>query len=136
MKGFQFLAGERGNKRAVAMDLRKNAELCEDFYDRALASSREHEPRESLESVWSRRRSDWSVRSDEPAGEDQIVFVRPVGRELTALPRSVALRVLRRIESSSGVPHPRGGRKLVGATNYWRVRIDDDRVVYAIDGAT
>lgn len=33
------------------IDLRKNAELWEDFYDRALANSREDEPRESLESV-------------------------------------------------------------------------------------
>ena len=51
MKGIQFLVDERGNKTAVVIDLRKHAELWEDFYDRALADSREHEPRESLESV-------------------------------------------------------------------------------------
>ena len=51
VKGIQFLVNERGEKTAVVIDLRKNAELWEDFYDRALADSREREPRESLESV-------------------------------------------------------------------------------------
>ena len=51
VQGIQFLVDERGKKTAVVIDLRKNAELWEDFYDRALASSREDEPRESLESV-------------------------------------------------------------------------------------
>jgi hypothetical protein len=51
MKGIQYLIDEQGEKTAVVIDLRKNAELWEDFYDRALASSRERESRESLESV-------------------------------------------------------------------------------------
>ena len=51
VKGIQFLVDERGKKTAVVIDLRKNAELWEDFYDRALANSRADEPRESLESV-------------------------------------------------------------------------------------
>jgi hypothetical protein len=51
MKGIQFLVDEDGRKTAVLIDLRKNAELWEDFYDRALAQSRKDEPRESLESV-------------------------------------------------------------------------------------
>ncbi|GIW91497.1 MAG: hypothetical protein KatS3mg109_2018 [Pirellulaceae bacterium] len=51
MKGIQFVVNERGEKTAVVIALRKNAELWEDFYDRALADSRADEPRESLESV-------------------------------------------------------------------------------------
>ena len=51
VKGVQFLVDERGDKKAVVIDLKKNAELWEDFYDRALAQSRAHEPRESLKSV-------------------------------------------------------------------------------------
>jgi hypothetical protein len=51
VKGVQFVIDEHGKKTAVVIDLRKNAELWEDFYDRALAASRENEPRESLESV-------------------------------------------------------------------------------------
>lgn len=54
MKGVQFLIDERGNKSAVLIDLKKNKELWEDFFDRAVARSREHEPRESLESVKAR----------------------------------------------------------------------------------
>jgi hypothetical protein len=50
-KGWQFVVDEHGNKTAVVIDLKRNAELWEDFYDCALARSREREPRESLESV-------------------------------------------------------------------------------------
>ena len=41
MKGVQFLVDERGNKSAVLIDLKKHRDLWEDFYDRAVASSRE-----------------------------------------------------------------------------------------------
>lgn len=51
MKGCQFVVDERGNKTAVVIDLKKNAELWEDFYDRAVAESRADEPRQSLESI-------------------------------------------------------------------------------------
>ena len=54
MKGVQFLVDDRGNKSAVLIDLKKNSELWEDFYDRAVARSREREPRESLKSVKAR----------------------------------------------------------------------------------
>jgi hypothetical protein len=51
MKGVQFLVDGQGEKTAVLIDLKKNADLWEDFYDRALAEGRLKEPRESLESV-------------------------------------------------------------------------------------
>lgn len=51
MKGVQFLVDDEGQKTGVLIDLKKNPGLWEDFYDRALAESRENEPRESLESV-------------------------------------------------------------------------------------
>jgi len=56
MSGVQFIVDEHGKKTAVVIDLTKNAELWEDFYDRALARSREGEPRETLESVKKRLR--------------------------------------------------------------------------------
>ena len=56
MLDVQFIVDERGNKTSVVIDLKKNAELWEDFYDRALARSREGEPRETLESVRRRLR--------------------------------------------------------------------------------
>ncbi len=54
MKGVQFLVDNRGNKSAVLIDLKKNGDLWEDFYDCAVARSRKREPRESLESVKAR----------------------------------------------------------------------------------
>jgi hypothetical protein len=51
MRGVQFLVDDDGEKTAVLIDLRKHAQLWEDFYDVALAKARSQEPRESLESV-------------------------------------------------------------------------------------
>lgn len=39
MSGMQFTVDEKGNRTAAVIDLKKNAELWEDFYDRALARS-------------------------------------------------------------------------------------------------
>jgi hypothetical protein len=57
MKGVQFLIDDSGEKTAVVIDLKRNAALWEDFYGRALASSRASEPRETLESVKERLRN-------------------------------------------------------------------------------
>lgn len=51
MKGIQFLFDDAGQKTAVLIDLKKNSELWEDFYDRSLAAERADEPRKSFESV-------------------------------------------------------------------------------------
>ena len=51
MRGVQFLVDEAGEKTAVLIDLKKNAQLWEDFYDVSVAKARADEPRESLESV-------------------------------------------------------------------------------------
>lgn len=51
MVGVQFLVDEQGNKTAVVIDLKKNPELWEDVFDRALARSRRREPRETLQAV-------------------------------------------------------------------------------------
>jgi hypothetical protein len=51
MRGIQYLVDGDGKKTAVLIDLKKNAQLWEDFYDVAVARSRAKEPRESLESV-------------------------------------------------------------------------------------
>lgn len=56
MKGVQFVVDEQGKKTAVVIDLKKHSELWEDFYDQAVARSREGEPRETLESVKKRLR--------------------------------------------------------------------------------
>lgn len=54
-------------------------------------------------------------------------------RRLEALSDSIAMRVLRRVESLAATPRPNGCRKLAGADNLWRIRIGDYRVIYSID---
>lgn len=56
MSGVQFMIDDHGRKTAVVIDLRKNRDLWEDFYDRLLVQERDHEPRESLAEVKNRLR--------------------------------------------------------------------------------
>jgi hypothetical protein len=51
MHGVQYVTDEQGEKTAVLIDLKKNGDLWEDFYDVAVSKKRDREPRESLESV-------------------------------------------------------------------------------------
>lgn len=51
MSGISYLVDEHGSKTAVVIDLKRNKELWEDFYDTAVAHQRKAEPRESLAAV-------------------------------------------------------------------------------------
>jgi hypothetical protein len=51
LKGVQFVVDENVQRTAVMIDLKKYSEVWEDFYDIAVAREREHEPRESFDSV-------------------------------------------------------------------------------------
>ena len=62
MKGVQFVVDENGQRTAVVIDLKKYSEVWEDFYDSAVARKREHEPRESLDSVRKRLRCSGKLR--------------------------------------------------------------------------
>ena len=62
MKGVQFVVDENGQRTAVVIDLKKHSEVWEDFYDSAIAREREHEPRESLDSVRKRLRRRGTLR--------------------------------------------------------------------------
>lgn len=64
MKGVQFMVDERGQKTAVVIDLRRHADIWEDFYDVAVARSRQEEPRESLAAVKRRLRRSGKLRRD------------------------------------------------------------------------
>lgn len=59
-----------------------------------------------------------------------LTFARSARKELHALDRPVALRILRRIESLAQNPRPDGVVKIEGATDLWRIRIGDWRVIY------
>jgi mRNA interferase RelE/StbE len=63
----------------------------------------------------------------------QVVFARSASKELEALPRGLAARVLGRIERLASNPRPPGSRKLAATDNLWRIRIGDYRVVYGVD---
>ena len=65
--------------------------------------------------------------------EYSIVFARSARKELENLEHSVALRVLKRVEGLSINPRPTGVVKLEGATDLWRLRIGDWRVIYRVD---
>lgn len=64
MKGVQFVIDEQGQKTAVVIDLKRHAALWEDFYDAALAKSRQEEPRETFESVKRRLRRQGKLSPD------------------------------------------------------------------------
>ena len=51
MNDIQYIVDDKGNKRAVIIDLDKFRDLWEDFYDSLIARSRADEPRESLNTV-------------------------------------------------------------------------------------
>ena len=64
-----------------------------------------------------------------------VVFARSARKELQKLDPQVARRVLKQIEALVGNPRPSGVAKLEGASDLWRVRVGDWRVLVSIDRA-
>ena len=56
LKGVRFIVDDKGERTGVVIDLKDNAELWEDIYDRAVARRRAREPRVSLQTVKARLR--------------------------------------------------------------------------------
>jgi len=63
----------------------------------------------------------------------EVTFARSARRELEGLPRSLAARILERIQALAKNPRPHGCRKLQGTGQLWRIRVGEYRVVYQID---
>jgi mRNA interferase RelE/StbE len=61
-----------------------------------------------------------------------VVFARSARKELQNLDPQVARRILRQIEALAENPRPPGVAKLEGASDLWRIRVGDWRVVYRI----
>ena len=61
-----------------------------------------------------------------------VVFARSARKELQTLDPQVARRILRKIEALGRNPRPSGVAKLEGASDLWRIRVGDWRVVYRI----
>jgi len=69
----------------------------------------------------------------ERVADYRVVFTRSARKELENLPRTTADRIVAMSERLAAEPRPVGARKLRGATDLWRVRVGDYRVVYAIN---
>jgi mRNA interferase RelE/StbE len=65
--------------------------------------------------------------------EYSVVFARSARRELEQLDGLIARRIISRIEALGSNPRPSGCVKLQGATDLWRIRVSDYRVIYSID---
>ena len=61
-----------------------------------------------------------------------IVFARSARKELQNLDPQVARRILKQIEALVANPRPSGVVKLEGASDLWRIRVGEWRVVYRI----
>ncbi len=51
MKGVEYVVDEKGEKKAVMLDLKIHRDIWEDFCDVLKVKERENDPRESLDSV-------------------------------------------------------------------------------------
>lgn len=54
-------------------------------------------------------------------------------KELEALPDVAVARVARALDALPSDPRPRGCKKLCGASDLWRVRVGDYRIIYRVD---
>ena len=62
MEGVQFIVDSQGKKTGVVINLKKHGTLWEDVYDNWLADKRKHEPRETLQFVRDRLKSQGKLR--------------------------------------------------------------------------
>jgi mRNA interferase RelE/StbE len=65
----------------------------------------------------------------------RVEFTSSAQREFLRLAKADQQRVGRRIDALRDNPRPAGCVKLAGASNLWRLRSGDYRVVYAIEDA-
>ena len=61
-----------------------------------------------------------------------VVFARSARKELQNLDPQVGRRILKQIEALVANPRPSGVVKLEGASDLWRIRVGEWRVVYRI----
>lgn len=61
-----------------------------------------------------------------------VVFARSARKELQNLDPQVARRIIKQVEALVTDPRPSGVVKLEGATDLWRIRVGQWRVVYRL----
>jgi mRNA interferase RelE/StbE len=62
-----------------------------------------------------------------------VIYQGPAEAALRKLPREIQVRILRKVDQLAGSPFPPGTEKLRAATDLWRIRIGDYRVVYTVE---
>ena len=62
----------------------------------------------------------------------RVEIKKSAKNEIAGLPRREQRRVMSAIGALADVPRPRGGRKLTGTDDIYRLRVGDYRVVYQI----
>ena len=63
----------------------------------------------------------------------EVKLARSAKKEVKSLDGVIRVRVIYAFRSLTSDPRPSGCRKLVGATNRWRIRVGDYRILYTID---
>lgn len=63
----------------------------------------------------------------------QIVFSDDADKQLKKLDKSVQRRILVAIVKLEEDPRPQGVKKLKGNNDFWRIRVNDWRVIYQIN---
>ncbi|HUC96043.1 MAG TPA: type II toxin-antitoxin system RelE/ParE family toxin [Candidatus Saccharimonadales bacterium] len=64
----------------------------------------------------------------------KILYKKSVEKDLRKLPKSVLKPIVKKIQALSKNPKPNGSAKLHGATNLYRIRHTDYRIIYSLDG--
>jgi mRNA interferase RelE/StbE len=63
----------------------------------------------------------------------ELRLARSARKELETLPDTVLPRIAHALDALPADPRPRGCKKLRRATDLWRVRVGDYRIIYHID---
>jgi len=63
----------------------------------------------------------------------ELRLARSARKELDALSDPMLTRVARQLDALQTTPRPHGCKKLRGATDLWRVRVGDYRIIYRVD---
>jgi mRNA interferase RelE/StbE len=66
-------------------------------------------------------------------GDYRIEFLPASDRQLKRLPRDAQKRIADALERLATDPRPASAKRLIGKTEYWRIRVGPYRVVYAIE---
>ena len=62
-----------------------------------------------------------------------VVLTESAEKDLYKLPAKTITRIIELLKSLEENPRPHGCKKLKGYKNYWRIRVGDYRIIYAIE---